>query len=345
MALHRIKKGLDLPITGAPQQTIDAAEPPHRVALVAADYHGMKPTMHVQVGDSVRRGQLLFEDKKTPGVRYTALGGGKVVAVNRGDRRALQSVVIDLDPDERSGKAGTVRFQSDSGKHPAELGRTDVKDLLVESGLWTAIRTRPYSKVADPQTTPRSIFVTAIDTYPLAPEVKAVMEGRGDDFERGLVALSKLTDGTVYVCKAPGTDLQLPGDKRIQVEEFTGPHPAGTVGLHIHLLDPVHAAKLVWHLGYQDVLAIGRLFDGGFPGRSSGQESPSAAHPHRCFPRRLGRRGTRRWRDAPHFGLGALRAQGRRRDPWLPGALRPSGFRTPRRARARVFRLACPGDE
>ena len=263
MALHRIKKGLDLPITGAPQQTIDAAEPPHRVALVAADYHGMKPTLHVQVGDSVRRGQLLFEDKKTPGVRYTALGGGKVVAVNRGDRRALQSVVIDLDPDERSGKAGTVRFQSDSGKHPAELGRTDVKDLLVESGLWTAIRTRPYSKVADPQTTPRSIFVTAIDTYPLAPEVKAVMEGRGDDFERGLVALSKLTDGTVYVCKAPGTDLQLPGDKRIQVEEFTGPHPAGTVGLHIHLLDPVHAAKLVWHLGYQDVLAIGRLFDGG----------------------------------------------------------------------------------
>jgi Na+-transporting NADH:ubiquinone oxidoreductase subunit A len=263
MALHRIKKGLDLPITGAPQQTLEVAEPPTQVAVVASDYHGMKPTMHVQVGDRVQRGQPLFEDKKTPGVFYTAPGGGKVTAVNRGERRALQSIVIDLDDDERAGKSAAVRFKADTGKDPADLDRTEVRDLLVESGLWTALRTRPFSKVADPQTTPKSIFVTAIDTNPLAPEVGVVIEGRGDDFERGLVALSKLTDGTVFVCKAPGTNLQMPGDQRVRVEEFTGPHPAGTVGLHIHMLDAVDRGKLVWHVGYQDLLAIGCLFDGG----------------------------------------------------------------------------------
>ena len=263
MTVHKIKKGLDLPITGAPEQSIDAAEGPRRVALLAADHVGMKPTMHVQAGDQVRRGQLLFEDKKTPGVRYTAIAGGKVSAVNRGAKRALQSVVIDLDEDERAGKAATVKFSSFSGKHPSGLSGDEVRELLVESGLWTALRTRPFSKVASPGSKPHSIFVTAMDSNPLAPEASVVLSGRGDDFERGLVALSKLTDGLVYVCKAPGTSLQAPGDGRIRLEDFDGPHPAGTVGLHIHSLDPVDRHKLVWHVGYQDVAAIGALFANG----------------------------------------------------------------------------------
>ena len=263
MALHKIKKGLDLPITGAPDQAVEAAEPPSRVALVAADYHGMKPTMHVAVGDSVRRGQLLFEDKKTPGVRYTAPGAGKVVAVNRGERRALQTVVIELDADDRAGKGSVVSFQSDTGKHPSSLDRKAVQELLLESGLWTAIRTRPFSKVADPNTTPKSIFVTAMDSNPLTADPAVVMLGRGDDFERGLLALSKLTEGKIFICQAPGTKLQIPQDGQFRAEEFAGPHPAGTAGVHIHTLDPVNRAKLVWTVGYQDVLAIGRLFGGG----------------------------------------------------------------------------------
>lgn len=263
MALHRNKKGLDLPIAGEPQQTIDSAPAPNRVAIVAADYHGMKPTMHVQVGDQVRRGQLLFEDKKTPGVRFTAIAGGKVVAVNRGERRALQTVVIELDSDERAGKAETVRFTEDTGKHPSELGGDQVRALLLESGLWTALRGRPYGRVANPEQRPRSIFVTAVDSSPLAPDLGVILAGRGDDFERGLTALGKLTPGTVYVCKAPGTDLQVPKDGKFQVEEFSGPHPSGTVGYHIHRLDPVDRNKLVWYVGAQDVLAIGKLFGGG----------------------------------------------------------------------------------
>lgn len=263
MAVHKIKKGLTLPINGEPEQTVDTAVAPPRVALVAADYIGMKPTMHVSDGDEVRRGQLLFEDKKTPGVRYTAIAGGKVAAVNRGAKRALQSVVIELGDDERADKAETVRFSSFTGKPAAELPSDDVRELLLESGLWTALRTRPYSRVANPETRPKSIFVTAADSNPLAPDVSAVLAGRGDDFELGLTALGKLTDGFVYVCRAAGTSLQVPQDGRIRVEDFAGPHPSGTVGVHIHWLDPVDRHKLVWHVGYQDVVAIGRLFDSG----------------------------------------------------------------------------------
>lgn len=260
MAVHRIKKGLNLPITGQPEQVVDGASPPNRVALVAADYHGLKPTMHVKAGDTVRRGQLLFEDKKTPGLRFTSPAGGKVVAVNRGAKRALQSVVVELDGDERSGKAATVRFDAYTGKHPAELDGSKVEELLVESGLWTALRTRPFSKPPAPGSRPKSIFVTAVDTSPLGTDPAVVLAGVGDDFERGLVALSKLAGDTVWVCKAPGVSLQVPGGGKVREEEFGGPHPAGTVGLHIHTLDPVDRSKTVWHAGYQDVVAIGKLF-------------------------------------------------------------------------------------
>lgn len=267
MAVHKIKKGLNLPIQGEPQQAIDDASAPGRVAIVAADYHGMKPTMHVKVGDGVRRGQLLFDDKKTPGVRYTAIAGGKVVAIHRGARRALQSVVIELDDGERAGRADTVRFAADTGKHPAELSGDQVKDLLLESGLWTALRARPFSKVADPATRPSSIFVTAIDSNPLAADPTVVLKGREEDFERGVAALVKLTDGNVYVCTAPGTSWPVPQSSssgaRVKTEEFSGPHPSGIVGLHIHRLDPVDRKKVVWHLGYQDAIAIGKLFHRG----------------------------------------------------------------------------------
>lgn len=266
MAVHKIKKGLDLPILGAPEQVIEAGRQPERVAVVALDYYGMKPTMHVQEGDAVRRGQLLFVDKKTEGVRYTSPGSGKVVAVNRGAKRALQTVVIELDESERSAAsdaADTVRFESDTGKHPSELSRQEVKDLLVESGLWVALRTRPFDKVADPKTDPHSVFVTAIDSHPLAPDPSVVLQGRGDDFERGLTALAQLTDGKVFVCAAPGAQLALPKDGKVQLEQFAGPHPSGTAGFHIHTLDPVDRNKLVWHIGYQDVAALGKLFDGG----------------------------------------------------------------------------------
>ena len=129
--------------------------------------------------------------------------------------------------------------------------------------MWTAIRGRPFSRVANPVGRPHSVFVTAIDSNPLAASVETVMMGAQGAFETGLVALSKLTDGPVFVCTAKGTSLSLPKIDQVRHEEFTGPHPSGTVGLHIHRLDPVDRQKMVWHIGYQDVIAIGRLFERG----------------------------------------------------------------------------------
>lgn len=262
MAVHWIRKGLDLPITGAPQQVIETGAPVRHVAVLGADYVGMKPRMEVKVGDVVKRGQLLFEDRKTPGVRYTAPGAGSVVAVHRGEKRAFLSLVIALNEREQAGAPGPedrVTFASYTGRPVEQLDAAAVKALLLESGLWTALRQRPFSRVPSPESTPRALFVTAIDTSPLTADVDVVLKGKEADFHRGLVALSKLAPKT-YLCKGPSTTIDAGPAQGVRVEVFTGPHPAGLVGTHIHLLEPVDRDRVVWHIGYQDVVAVGRLF-------------------------------------------------------------------------------------
>ena len=264
MSRYTITKGLDLPITGAPEQTVEQAAQPKRVGLLAADYVGMKPTMFVQPGDEVRRGQLLFEDKKTPGVRYTAPAGGTVVGVNRGDRRAFQSLVIELSADELAGAGETVPFESYTGKKPAELSADEVKALLLESGLWTTLRQRPFSRVADPTVKPVAIFVTAMDTNPLAANVEKALAGKEDAFQTGVETLARLGDGvTVHVCRAASSSVRTPNNPQVSVEEFEGPHPAGAPGTHIHFVKPVNRTRSVWYVNYQDVAAIGALVSTG----------------------------------------------------------------------------------
>ncbi|NKB88352.1 MAG: Na(+)-translocating NADH-quinone reductase subunit A [Acidobacteria bacterium] len=261
MGVHRNRKGLDLPITGQPEPVVEEAGQPRRIALLADDYVGMKPTMHVRPGDAVSRGQLLFECKKTIGVRYTSPADGKVVAVNRGDKRNFESVVVELSASEMSGGTGAeTSFASYAGRDAAGLSREQVRDLLIESGEWTALRARPFGRVADPDTTPKSIFVTAMDSNPLAPDVAAIVADRPAEFEAGLAALAQLTEGIVYVCAGADAKVSVPSHERVRVEQFKGQHPSGTPGWHIHTLDPVDRNKLVWHLGAQDVIAIGHLF-------------------------------------------------------------------------------------
>ena len=264
MGLHKVRRGLDLPIGGQPAQQIEPAPAPSHVGLLAEDYVGMKPTMLVAVGDSVRRGQALFEDKKTPGVRYTAPSGGTVAAINRGERRALQSVVLQLDASELQGGQDCVEFESYTGRHPTELSSEQARSLLVESGLWTALRARPFGRIPAVDAKPHSLFVTAADTDPLAADVDAVMAGNEARFARGLEALAKVAAGApVFVCKTKGSAVAAPAGDSFRLEEFEGPHPSGTAGLHIHVLDPVDRNKQVWHVGYQDAIAIGRLFENG----------------------------------------------------------------------------------
>ena len=251
----KLKHGLDLPITGAPTQRIEAARPVRSVAVIGFDYHGMKPTMEVQVGDRVKLGQLLFTDKKTPGVRYTAPAAGVISAIHRGEKRVLQSVVIDIDGDEQETFAQYAADQLEA------LSDEQVRENLQQSGLWTALRTRPFSKVPALDAVPSSIFVTAIDTHPLAADPAVIIGEHAADFENGLKVLGNLAK--VFLCKADGASL--PGEKlaKVQSEAFAGPHPAGLPGTHIHFLDPVSTSKSVWQIGYQDVIAVGKLFTTG----------------------------------------------------------------------------------
>ena len=246
---HRVKRGLDLPLSGAPEQRVVDGPSVGRVAILARDFVGMKPRMLVQAGDRVERGAPLFEDRKTPGVFHTAPGAGRVVDVYRGAKRALQSVVIELDGDDDENNHKKLATKAETAE--------DVRRFLIESGLWTTMRTRPFSRVPQIDSTPKSLFVTATDSNPLAADPDAVLEGRMEDFHRGLKALSKLTEGPTYLCRAPGSKIDA-GDSGAKVEEFAGKHPAGTVGYHIHVLDPVYRAKEVWHIGYQNVARIGR---------------------------------------------------------------------------------------
>ncbi len=251
------KKGLDLPITGGPKQVIEDGNKVKSVAILGMDYVGMKPTMTVAEGDTVKLGQVLFSDKKNPGVHFTAPGAGVVKSINRGAKRVLQSVVIELKGNEQESFAQYKAAELES------LSAEQVKENLLASGLWTALRTRPYGKIPAVDSKPSSIFVTAIDTRPLSGDPAVIIKARGDDFANGLAVISKLTDGKVYVCKATGADIATGSTASVTVAEFSGPHPAGLPSTHIHFLDPVNAEKFVWHLDCQAVMAIGALFTTG----------------------------------------------------------------------------------
>ena len=255
----KIKRGLDLPISGRPEQVIYDGPTIRTVALVGSDYVGIKPSMQVQAGDRVRKGQLLFIDKKNPDVRFTAPGTGVVATVHRGAKRVFQSLVIELD----AGSSEQETFKSWPSAALAGLDRATVQDNLVASGAWTSLRTRPFSKVPAPGTVPHSLFVTAMDTNPLAADAAVVIGQDQQAFDDGLAVLSHLTDGKVYVCQAPGRPVTARAGGQLVVETFDGPHPAGLAGTHINALDPVSTRRTVWYIDYQDVIAVGKLFTTG----------------------------------------------------------------------------------
>jgi Na+-transporting NADH:ubiquinone oxidoreductase subunit A len=251
-----IKKGLDLPISGAPRQEISDGQPVSTVALVGYDYNGMKPTMLVKEGDRLKLGQPVFTDKKNEGVVYTAPGSGLVKAINRGAKRVFQSIVIELDGDERE------QFDATPADKFGSLSAEALRETLQKSGFWTAFRTRPYSKAPAIESEPTAIFVQAMDTNPLSADAATVIATDSEAFTQGLSLLTKLTEGKVWVCKASGS--QIPTAEGVSVEEFSGVHPAGNPGTHIHFLEPVHAGKVVWTIGYQDVIALARLITTGY---------------------------------------------------------------------------------
>jgi Na+-transporting NADH:ubiquinone oxidoreductase subunit A len=270
--LHfRIRRGLDLPVRGAPRQQVGEAPAVRHVGIVGRDYPGLKLGPLVEVGARVARGEPVLRDRGEPRIACTAPAAGVVTAIERGERRVLRSLVIRLEGD------GQAEFAAYGRSELIDLARDTVTAQLCDSGLWTALRARPYNHVATPGATPFAITVTAMDTNPLAPDpLLAIGEAR-EAFVDGLQVVSRLTDGRVYVCTTPGAPVPVPAHVLHMVEaDFEGPHPAGLPGTHIHMLCPAGRHRTVWHLGYQDVIAIGRLFT---TGRLPGERIVSLAGP------------------------------------------------------------------
>lgn len=259
MGFHHFRKGLDLPISGAPHQTVTEGAPVSRVAVIADDFPGMKPRLLVKEGDKVLRGQPLFEDRKLPGVFHTAPGAGVIAAIHRGQRRALQSVVIELSEGERTGAPEEQRFEAFASTSPGEETAEQVRALLLESGAWTHLRTRPFGHTPATDAMPAAIFVNGMDTNPLAVRPEVAARGREKELDAGLTALAKLCKGPTFFCVARGSTLAKGLTAPARVEEFSGPHPAGTAGLHIHTLLPAHRGRVVFTTTYQEVIAIGHL--------------------------------------------------------------------------------------
>lgn len=226
----------------------------NRVALLGRDYTGLKPAMEVLEGDHVRLGQKLFADKRNPAVAFGAPAAGVVSAIHRGPRRVLQSIVIEVDGEQER------HFEPVA---PDKLNGENLRARLLDAGLWPAFRMRPFGTIPSPEKVPFAIFVPAMDSNPLAADAAVIIQADSESFAAGLVALTHLTDGNVHVCTAPAAGIAIPEHPRIVPSEFAGPHPAGLVGTHIHFLAPVSLKRSVWHLDYQDVIAIGHLLSEG----------------------------------------------------------------------------------
>lgn len=246
-----LKKGLDLPITGAPAQSIADGPAVQTVALLGSDYIGLKPRLSVQEGDTVAAGSPVFAHKDTPDVMVTSPVSGRVKAVNRGARRVLISVEIEVDDTA----ADPVDFSS--------VGNTDTAEGLAErlaaAGLWTSFRTRPYSRVPAPDERAAAIYVTAMDSEPLTADPAVIIAEQREAFVKGLEAVAKLTEGTTYLCHATGADVPGADVAGVEVATFSGPHPSGLPGTHMHYLEAPTGSKTVWTIWYQDVIAIGHL--------------------------------------------------------------------------------------
>jgi Na+-transporting NADH:ubiquinone oxidoreductase subunit A len=254
MKIIQTSKGLDIPISGRPEQKIRQSNQVRKVALVGDDYIGMRPTMLVGEGDRVKTGQQLFIDKKNEGVTFTSPGSGIVHSINRGAKRKFESLTIELDGEE------SIHFSPPSPTRIEETDPEEIRTLLINSGLWTGFRTRPYGKIPGVLATPASLFITAADTSPLAADPQIIIDHYEKEYQLGLRVLQQFMPVPIHYCT--GADKLLPAEELdgINYYSFQGPHPAGLPSTHIHFIDPVHEAKSVWHIGYQDVIGIGHLF-------------------------------------------------------------------------------------
>ncbi len=271
-----IKKGLDLPIGGAAERRITDARGITTYAVKPTDFVGLVPRLLVEEGSPVKAGDALFCDKQDERIRFTSPVSGTVKAVVRGEKRRLLAVVVEADPYPES-----VQPAPDLPKSPQAL-----KEAMLQCGLWTQVRQRPFGTVAKPDDQPKAIFVTAFDSAPLAPDYDFALQGRTEALKRGLAALTLLTKGSVHLCFKPGQELSkqlgnMPSDQLV-THFLSGPHPAGNIGTQIAHIDPINKGEVVWTMGLQDVAVLGEwLLTGTYrPERVIALAGPQLSNPH-----------------------------------------------------------------
>ncbi|MCF8370778.1 MAG: Na(+)-translocating NADH-quinone reductase subunit A [Bacteroidales bacterium] len=252
----KIRKGLDIKLKGKAEKTLQTVEQSDFYAIKPTDFPGLTPKMDVKVGDEVKAGSPLFHDKYKENVLFTSPVSGKVSAINRGERRRILEIVVEAD--------GKQEFEAFTHGDAGTMSREQIKDNLLKSGLWPFIRQRPYGIVANPADVPKSIHISGFDSAPLAPDMDFILQNQMSEFQKGIDALAKLTDGKVHL-NLNGENTASPLKKTNAVEQtlFEGPHPAGNVGIQIHHIEPINKGDIVWYINPQDVVFVGRLFETG----------------------------------------------------------------------------------
>ena len=255
--LIKIKKGLNIRLKGKPELQLETLDNSGLYAIKPTDFPGLTPKLAVKVDDEVKAGSPLFFSKSLPELKFTSPVSGKVVAINRGERRRILEVVVESD-----GKMGSLEFKK---ADPKSLSPEAIKETLLKSGLWPFIKQRPFNIIANPEDKPRAMFLSAFDSAPLAPDNEFILKDKQSALQTGINALSMLTDGKIYVGLRKGTALEsaFATINGIEMNDFEGPHPSGTVGVQIHHVAPINKGEIVWVIQPQDVLAIGRLFEKG----------------------------------------------------------------------------------
>lgn len=249
----KLRKGLNIKLKGSAEKVLEKLPIPATVALKPTDFQGLTPKLSLKVDADVKAGEALFYDKYHPEVVFTAPVGGKIISINRGERRKILEIVI-----ETNEKAGSVEFKK---ADPSSLSAEKVKEQILKSGLWPFIKKRPYGIIASPDEKPISIYISTFDTAPLAPDYNFVIDGQMETFQTGVNALAKLTEGKVNIGVNAGSAFT--GVKNVEINTFEGAHPAGNVGIQIANTTPINKGDIVWTINVQDVLFMGRLFETG----------------------------------------------------------------------------------
>ena len=260
MAEIRLKKGYNIPLAGSAKKELENATEPSKVGLLPGEFRGIKPKLSVKEGDAVQVGSPLFTDKQYADICFVSPVSGTVSAINRGERRKLTEIIVESDK-----KSDAIKIGDWSKDALSKMDRSDVKQALLKGGLWPFILQRPFSVIANPDETPRDIFISGFDTAPLAAKIGFLLKDRLDDFQLGIDMLAKMTDGQVFL-SIPKEDSVFRDIKGVEVNVFSGPHPAGNVGVQIHHIKALKRGELVWQIKADAVAHIGKFFSTGtFP--------------------------------------------------------------------------------